>query len=200
MDGAYERFERALLVVALAGTFAVGCTSSRPFVWVGNLPPDDAARQIEAGDTIGVVVQNQQDLSGQFTVLENGTYAQPVVGQVPVEGLTEAEASKRLAGLLQGVVVDPKVTVSVVTPRPVNVSVLGEVGSAGSYTVPYDASILSVLAQAGGLSQYADRDGIYLIRTRPELIRIRFRYDDLKGGDPASTLFRLKDGDVIVVE
>ena len=189
------------LAVLLVGVGAcAACGPSRPYVWVKNFPADDGARRIQAGDTLAVAVKDQSDLSGSFTVRENGAYAQPVVGQIRVAGLTEAEASKRLAGLLDGIVVDPKVAVTVVTPRPVRVAVLGEVTTGGQYTVEYNESILSVLARAGGLSPFADRDGIYVIRKRPELVRIRFRYDDLKGGDPAATRFRLHDGDVIVVE
>lgn len=189
-----------MLVAALLAATASACAQNRPFVWVQSMPDVEVTRMIARGDTIGVVVQNQADLSGQFTVLENGAYVQPVVGQVSVAGLSEADASKRLAKALDGVVVDPKVQLSVVTPRPVRVSVTGEVQAPGNFNVVYDSTVLSVLAQAGGLTPFADGNGIYLIRTRPELIRVRFRYDDLKGGDPASTLFRLRDGDVIVVE
>lgn len=185
-------------VAVLAATSSCGPT--RPYVWVGSLPPDRMERIIQAGDQIGVLVQKQDSLSGTFTVLENGTYAQPVVGAVSVAGLSEAEASEKLAGLLEGIVVEPRVTVAVVQPRPVRVSVTGEVQSSGVYTMPHDSTVLAVLASAGGLTPFADRDGIYLIRTRPELIRVRFRYEDLAAAEPSSTLFRLHDGDVIVVE
>lgn len=190
---------RLLLVFAFS-LFVAACGSQRPFVWVKKLPPAEDVVRIEAGDTLAVAVKNQSDLSGSFQVLENGAYAQPVVGQIPVAGLTEAEASKRLADLLSGIVVDPQVTVTVTTRRPVRVAVLGEVSQGGQHDIQYDESVLSVIARAGGLSPFADRDSIFVVRKRPDLLRIRFRYDDLKGADPASTLFRLRDGDVIVVE
>lgn len=189
-----------LAVFALGAVALSGCGSQKPFVWVANLPDGEEVRRIQAGDTIAVAVKDQRDLSGSFPVRENGAYPQPVVGQVAVAGLTEAEASRRLANLLEGIVVSPKVAITVTTPRPVRVAVLGEVTTGGQYTVNFDESVLSVLARAGGLGPFADRDGIYVIRKRPELIRVRFSYDDLKGGDPAGTNFRLHDGDVIVVE
>lgn len=186
--------------LGLALALLVGCGSQRPFVWVQNLPPSDEVRKVQAGDTIAVAVKNQRDLSGSFTIRENGAYAQPVVGEVTVAGLSESEASKRLANLLKGIVVKPMVAITVVTPRPVRVAVLGEVNTGGLYQVQYDESVLSVIARAGGLTPFADRGGIFVIRKRPSLIRIRFRYDDLKGGDAASNAFELHDGDVIVVE
>ena len=191
----------ALVVGCLWVSVATGaCGSQRSFVWVENLPPSEEVRRIEPGDTIAVAVRDQSDLTGTFTVRENGTYPQPVVGDVRIAGRSEEEAGTHLAGLLRGIVVNARATVTVVTPRPVRVAVLGEVSSGGQYEVEYDESVLSVIARAGGLTPFADRDGIYVIRKRPDLVRVRFRYDDLKGGGKAATTFALHDGDVIVVE
>ncbi|MEO1227385.1 MAG: polysaccharide biosynthesis/export family protein [Myxococcota bacterium] len=185
---------------ALTLLLLTACASNRPFVWVQRLPAEETVRLIRNGDTIAVAVKNQKDLSGTFVVRENGAYPQPVVGEVAVAGLSEPAASKQLVQLLAEIVVKPQAAITVVKPRPVNVAVVGEVRTSGQFQVQYDASVLSVLARAGGLSPFASRDNIYVVRKRPQLLRIRFRYDDLKGGDPASTTFRLRDGDVLVVE
>ncbi len=182
------------------GVLLTACGTARPFVWVGDLPASEEARRIEPGDSIGVAVKGQDDMSGTFTVLENGTYLQPLVGPVSLAGATEAEAATRLANRLRGIVVDAKVTVTVITPRPVRVAVVGEVRTPSQFTVAFDESVLSVIARAGGLTPFANRDGIYVVRKRPRISRVRFRYEALRAGDPASTLFRLHDGDVVVVE
>jgi hypothetical protein len=39
-----------------------------------------------------------------------------------------------------------------------------------------------------------------VLRSRPEVVRIRFRYSDLTGGDAAALGFRFRDGDAVVVE
>lgn len=188
-------------VVFTAFVFSVvGCGTTSPFVWVGQVPPDNEVRKIATGDTIQVIVKAQAELSGDFVVSENGTYAQPVLGPTKIVGLSEVEAAEKVAQALASVVSAPEVTVTVTVPRPVRVSVTGEVNRDGTYTVQFDATLLSVLAVAGGLTPFADRNSIFIIRTRPKLMRIRFRYDDLKGGESASTLFRLRDGDVVVVE
>ena len=190
--------------VLLAGTLlvSVGCAGPQgPYTWVKDIPPGDQVRRIESGDTIAVVVRNQRELSGNFVVRENGAYAQPVVGQVRVAGMSEKDAAKFIAKLLgKDIVVNPRVDVTVISPRPVRVAVVGEVTTSGQYTVEANETLLSVLARAGGLSAFANRDAIFVIRQRPKLERIRFRYNDLKGADSKSTLFRLHDGDVIVVE
>ncbi len=187
-------------LLTLSLSLLAGCASAPPnYIWVHNLSDQVTARPIEPGDTVGVVVKGQAELSGKFTVLENGSYTQPVVGQVQVEGLTEAEASKRQANLLKGIVVKPMVSITVTRARPVTVSVIGEVGSGGQQQVLENETILSVLARSGGLSPFANQDMIFVVRKNPELKVIRFRYDDLVAGEPRSTYFKLRDGDVIVV-
>lgn len=193
---------RTPILLGLSGLLLVAsaCATSGPFVWVHEFKGQDDVRRIQAGDTIAVAVKGQQDLSGSHTVRPNGAYAQPVVGEVPVDGLTEAEAARKVVTLLKGIVVKPRVQVTVIKSRPVRVSVIGEVVNGGQFTAQFDESVLSLLARARGLSPFAKEDGIYVVRRRPDLIRVRFRYQDLKAVDPASTLFRLHDGDVIVVE
>lgn len=177
-----------------------GCQSTGPFVWVRDFPFQEQVRRIQPGDTLSIAVRGQADLSGTYVVRENGTVLQPIIGEVPITGLSEAEASKRFAGLLKGVVVKPRVVVSITKPRPVRIAALGEVTTPGQFEVEYDETVLSVIARAGGLTPYADRNSIYVVRKRPQVIRVRFRYDELKSGEPASSAFELHDGDVIVVE
>ncbi|MBX2813156.1 MAG: polysaccharide biosynthesis/export family protein [Myxococcales bacterium] len=171
-----------------------------PYVWVRDFPPTGQVRRIQSGDTLGVTVRGQSDLSGSYVVRENGTILQPLLGEVLVTGLTEIESAKRFATVLKGVVIKPKVSITILKPRPVRIAVTGEVGTPGNFTVEYDETVLSVIARAGGLTPYADRSGIYVLRKRPKLVRVRFTYDDLKGGDLASSTFELHDNDVIVVE
>jgi protein involved in polysaccharide export with SLBB domain len=54
-------------------------------------------------------------------------------------------------------------------------------------------------AAAGGLTDYADGDKVFVIRkSLPQ--RVRFRYSDLRSQDPKSVQFTLQAGDVVVVE
>ena len=131
--GGSSSLARAGAMVGLIVTLAAGCSSSAPYIWARNFPPAEGVRRIQAGDTIAVVVKGQADQSGSFVVRENGSFPQPVLGEVAVGGLTESEAAQRLAGLLKGVVVKPRVAVTVTKPRPVRVAVVGEVTRGGSF-------------------------------------------------------------------
>ena len=95
---------------------------------------------------------------------------------------------------------NPDVVISVRSLRTLQINVLGEVRTPGTFPIPYGEGVLTVLARAGGLTEYADTSAIYVLRQQPELLRVRLRYDDLVGGDPLSLSFKLRDGDTVVVE
>jgi polysaccharide export outer membrane protein len=139
-------------------------------------------------------------LSGTFVVGPDGGYVQPVVGTVSVSGLTTKEATQQLTARLAGILVRPQVTIAVTKRRPIRVSVIGEVQKPGRYEVPYDESLLSAISNAGGLTEFADPDSIYVVRREPHLLRIRFRFRDLAGPEVISARFQLHDGDVVVIE
>ncbi|MFO0722608.1 MAG: polysaccharide biosynthesis/export family protein [Myxococcota bacterium] len=190
---------RALVfVLSLAGA---GCANHHPFVWVDKLAPQGPQLyRIAVGDRLSVLVKNQQQLSGDFEVLPTGGYMQPLVGELSVTGMTLNEAGDLLKQRLQGIVNSPEVTISVRTLRTLQINVLGEVRQPGTFPIPFGEGVLTVLARAGGLTEFADSSAIYVIRQTPELLRVRFRYNDLIGGDPVALSFKLKDGDVVVVE
>jgi len=84
--------------------------------------------------------------------------------------------------------------------QPITVSVLGEVTKAGSYPLDPRATVAQVLASAGGLTEFASRDSIYVVRAGPPPVRVRFTYEEVSRGAPASAGFVLHDGDLVVVE
>ncbi|MEQ9496629.1 MAG: polysaccharide biosynthesis/export family protein [Deltaproteobacteria bacterium] len=190
---------RTLSVLGLA-LLTFGCSSTLPFVWVHDLPRDDNPAQIRPGDAISVVVKNQKQLTGEFKVGQQGTYVQPLVGTIRVAGLTPAAAAQQLAAQLDGIVVDPLVSVAITQPADLTIGILGEVKKPGTLQVPYGTNMLDIMARVGGLTQFADTEAIFVIRAKPRPVRIRFKYDFLIGGDPRSLSFPLRDGDVVHVE
>lgn len=179
---------------------ASACAASSPYIWVGDLAAQTAPRRIEIGDRIYVQVKDQASLSGEFAVRANGAYLQPIVGELDVVNMLPDDAAKMIAGKLTGIVVTPLVSVSISAPRSLRVTVIGEVRTPGTFELPTPDGVLGMLARAGGLTEFASHNGIYVLRTNPKRQRIRFRYSELTSGDPDSTQFKLRDGDVVVVE
>lgn len=188
-------------ILALAGL--TSCTHAMPFIWVDALPPaalaPDAYR-VQSSDLISILVWNQTKMSAEVKVRSDGQVTLPLIGDVAVAGLTPTGAAQVIERRLDGLVIDPKVTVTIREARPPAYSVVGEVKNSGSYPLPGGIGILQALATAGGFTEFADREAIYVIRRDPELKRIRFAYRRLAQADGRGVLFQLRDGDIIVVE
>lgn len=190
--------------LVMAGAMMGLCSCATvPYVWVDNLPPaamvPDAYR-IQPYDSISVLIWNQTKLSVDVKVRPDGQVTLPLLGDVAVAGLTPTGASQQIEHRLDGLVVDPKVTVTLKETQAATFSVVGEVKSSGTYPLQPAEGILQALATAGGLSEYAKSDGIYVIRRGPDLKRIRFDYDLLAHASGRGILFQLRDGDILVVE
>lgn len=195
-----------LLLLTLAG-----CATGE-FVWVDSIPDDMLPQQTEylisPGDVLNVRVFGQDNISGKVKVRSDGKISLPLLNDQVAAGLTPGMLAHMLVADLKTFVVSPVVTVVVEETHPFQVSVLGEVAKSGVYKLEPGADILNTLALAGGLTPYARRDGIYVLRrlqgsSRPastRALRIRFRYDALIRAEGRAAAFQLQDGDVLVVE
>ena len=113
-------------------------------------------------DRLRVDIFNVPEYSGEFFVLGDGAINLPVVGAIPVQGLTIQKASALLTSYFSRYVKRPIVTISVLAPRPVQFAIAGEVTRAGSYTIPFTLenrkfpSISQAIQLAGGTTQTAN--------------------------------------------
>lgn len=187
-----------LLPVVVTGS---GCATERPFVWVQTLPlPAESTVIVGPRDTISVDVRNQAALSGDFVVGDGGDYRHPTLGTIHVDGKTPADIARLLEDQLKELVVKPEVSVSLVRSAPVRVNVVGEVKTPGVYDLVRGRSVVAALAAAGWFTEFADRDRVFVVRLDNGEQRIRFRTRELTAAEPHAARFRLRDGDVVVVE
>jgi polysaccharide export outer membrane protein len=199
---------RWLCGVLGAGAVWLGLACSGPgtFVWVTQLPaeltsrPSEQGYVIRDGDVVSVRVFNQEALSTRAKVRSDGRIAVPVLGDVDVRGRRPTALKGELEARLKDYVNAPSVTVSVEEFQPITVSVLGEVTKAGSFALDPRATIAQVLASAGGLTDYASKDRIFVMRPAPQPIRVRFTYEDITRGSAPTAGFLLHDGDLVMVE
>ena len=197
------KWQSVWLAIAMTATAATGCSHALPYVWVDDLPPAALVPEpyrIAPNDSLSILVWNQTKLSGDAKVRTDGQLTLPLIGDIAVAGLTPAGAASQIEHRLDGLVVDPKVTVSVRESVAPAVSVVGEVKTSGSYPIGGNMTVLQALAAAGGLNEFANTDKIFVIRKLPELKRIRFTYDRLVNAEGRGVLFLLRDGDVVVVQ
>jgi protein involved in polysaccharide export with SLBB domain len=180
----------------------VGCATERPYVWIHDLPaiPAPGDGLIHPRDSLVVAVRDQPAMSGEFVVRDDGGCLLPTVGDIHVEGRTPAEVTAELKVRLKDLIVSPSVTVSVSKVAPIRVSVVGEVKTPGVFELNRDRTVAGALAAAGWVGDFAARDRVFVVRRPPGELRVRFPLAELTTPDPRTAAFRLRDGDVIVVE
>jgi polysaccharide export outer membrane protein len=114
-----------------------------------------AAYLLGPGDLLKITVFKNTDLSLDVRVSDSGSIGYPLVGAVPVSGLTLDAAEKKIAKMLQdgGFVVNPQISILLTQGFNDLVSVIGEVNKSGRYSTEQAGGHLSgMLASAGGIS------------------------------------------------
>jgi polysaccharide export outer membrane protein len=105
-----------------------------------------------------------QSVGGQFSILPDGTTTLGLIGTVQLNGLTIGQATRWLTSLYARQLVRPQLTLSLTNPRPVKVTVLGEVAKPGLYPLPIFSTPVSAIQTAGGVSLNADIRRVLLRR------------------------------------
>ena len=122
------------------------------------------ATQLGAGDRLQVTVFRHEGLSGEFALDGTGTLALPLVGQIAADALTTRELESTIERQLreQSYLVDPHVSIEVLTYRPIYV--LGEVAQPGQYEYVAGMTLVTAVALAGGYTYRADREDVIISR------------------------------------
>ena len=102
-----------------------------------------------------------------YQVEDDGTVTLPVIGHVPIAGLTRAEAARHIENLYRAALLkDPIIELKIVN---LQVTVLGEVRAQGNFPLVKDkTTLIEMLGQAGGLTDKADEKTIKIIRGDPK--------------------------------
>ena len=151
----------------MLGIIWLGACSSNGVPFCEGDPPTANATNgylLGPGDRVRVTVFGQPDLSGEFTIDGEGHIALPLVGVVAAAGLTTRQLEAEIADRLEkgGFLVDPQVTVELLTYRPIDV--LGEVNRPGSYEFREGMTATNAVALAGGYTYRADRSEVIIER------------------------------------
>jgi polysaccharide export outer membrane protein len=144
------------LIVALAGLTA--CQPPPPLA-----PPASPPWMLGAGDHLRIIVFEQNPLSGEFTVDEDGAVSLPLIGRIKIAGMLPADAERVITGQLgQGLVKNPKVNIDVLRYRPVYV--YGEVTKPGAYEFAGNLYVPASVTLAGGFTYRAKVDAVTITR------------------------------------
>ncbi len=120
--------------------------------------------RVGARDVLEIRVFDEEDLSKEAVVHENGTIGFPLIGAVAVTGHTSAEIEQLIrTRLAERYLVDPQVFVQVKEYRSRKAVVLGMVKEPGPYSLSGRTTVLDLVSQAGGVLENAARS-LVLVR------------------------------------
>jgi len=188
----------AALLMALGGCSAAQVLPE--YTWIDDYAQPvagEVAYVIVPGDLLSVRVEGQAGMSGRSRVRDDGNISLPFLNDVVAMDLTPLQLANRIQARLREYVVKPVVVVSLEETRPFEASVVGNVKKAGAFPVDARCGVLQALAAAGGLGEFADPDRIFVLRRGD---RIRFTYQALIQAERRAAAFRIRAGDVVVVE
>ena len=213
----------AYLVVCMA-VFFTACTSTKKIIYLQDVVPlkqqeiEQKYEVIIHGDDLLAIMVNSRDpelalpfnmpmvsyqlgsnAGGQQRVLgylvdTNGNIDFPILGEIHVEGLTRMQLTELIKNkLIEGdLIKDPIVTVQFLNFK---ISVMGEVGRPGSFTISGDRiTLLEALSMAGDLTIYGRRD-------RENNGKRTILFHDLRSADIFnSPCYYLQQNDIVYVE
>lgn len=188
----------------------------------GSAPTMDLVNQdayiLGPGDVLQLTLLDPgaSQLGGSFEILNDGSASLALVGNVVLDGLTLNQARLWLQSLYQRFLLRPDLNLQVTRPRPMQVSLIGEVERPGLYTLTASEAsltgagalsglptVVTALQRAGGLTLNADLSNVRLQRRLPgngqQLRETQLNLISLlKSGDKLQNPF-LFDGDTLLV-
>jgi len=163
------------------------------------LPSTNSQLILGPADIIRINVWKNIDLTQTVTIGPDGFISLPLLGDVHVAGMTANQLAQELKSKLASYVVSAPVTVSVVDIRSRQVFMTGQVGKPGGYPLIAPITVLQLIAQAGGLTTFANRKEIVDLRNAGGNVqRLKFNYNKAVHGDPKQNI-SLQPGDTVIV-
>lgn len=170
----FSRMHVALagVLLALPGCASVdrtiGAASDIEVAELTSLPAPDSNRAYRIGpqDVVEISVVGAEALSGTFLTDAAGNLQYPLLGTLPVAGLSPSEASRLIEDGLRGDYLrNPQVRL---LPKDIpanSFSIGGEIERPGAYPASGTLSLLRAVNIAGGLGDYARHDDVLIMRT-----------------------------------
>jgi polysaccharide biosynthesis/export protein len=165
---------------------------------------DRTARDYVIGpsDVIEIAVWNNEAVSRTVPVRPDGKISLQLINDVQAAGMTPMQLREALSQALASYVQNPEVSVIVREVHSFKVSVMGEVKEPGRFDLTGRVTVLDVLAMAKGLTQYADKNKIAVLRREQGVTRtIPVDYQRLVSNDSANARENIfvQPDDIVVV-
>lgn len=157
--------------------------------------------RIGAGDVLQISVWREPDASvPATTVRADGKISVPLIKEVDVMGLTAAEAEKVLTEKMSRYIHGADVTVIVKEVHSRKIYLVGGVKAVGALDLVGQMTVLQAITQARGLTDYAKRKQIYVMRSENgKQVKLPFNFEAVIKGEKMEQNILLLPNDTIVV-
>ena len=204
-----NRFANTLKVgLLLLATFLSGCSSNNTLP-SATLHPSNTANinsykyLIGSGDVLNIFVWRNPEVSGSFVVRPDGMITTSLVEDIKVSGQTPTELARSIEEILATYLRDPIVTVTVenfVGPFSEQIRVIGEAAQPRAINYTQHMTLLDVMIQVGGLTEFADGNDAVLIRIENgKQEQYQVMIDQLLKDGEISANVDMLPGDIIII-
>jgi polysaccharide export outer membrane protein len=151
-------------------------------------------------DVLSIVFWRDKDLSAEVVVRPDGRISLPLLNDVPAAGLTPDQLRALLTTEARRYVEEPTVTVIVKQINSRRVYITGQVEKPGPYPLTAPTSVLQLIALAGGLKEFADREHIIILRKQgARQVGYPFNYEQVVERRKLEQNIALEPGDTVLV-
>jgi polysaccharide export outer membrane protein len=191
------------LAMCLAAAIGV-CATATLRAQQGPPAESDPAYVIGPEDVLEIAVWGNTDVTRTVPVRPDGKISLPLLNDVQAAGLTPMQLRAALAGSFEHYMPAPMLSVIVREVHSFKVTVIGEVKTPGRYELRSRSTVLDVLAMAGGLSQYAARARITILRRDADAVReLPYDFEKISARSGPKNAgqenFCVQPGDIILV-
>jgi polysaccharide export outer membrane protein len=170
MDKFFTKSLKVVVALLLAQIISACSTNSLP---MATLHPSNTADinsykyLIGAGDVLNIFVWRNPEVSGSFVVRPDGMITTSLVEDIKVTGKTPTELARSVEEILGTYLKDPIVTVTVnsfVGPFSEQIRIIGEAAQPQAINYTQHMTLLDVMIQVGGLTEFADGNDAVIVR------------------------------------
>lgn len=192
-----------LLLGALISTnmAIVGCSS---IPYAPNVEPlSEFTYIIGPGDSLEMFVWGNPEITRSVSVRPDGKISFPLVEELSASGKTSYQLAREIEKELAKYIRDPLVTVIVgggLGPYSEQIRVLGQAGKPQAVNYKENMSLLDLMIQVGGLTQYAAGNRAIIVRKVNGIEQeFRLRIEDLIEGGDISANINVLPGDILII-
>ena len=125
---------------------------------------DERSYKLQVGDELELSFFALPALEKKCVIRADGRFCHSALGEVRARGLTLAQLQREIQRRARTELKNPSFHLGLLSYGKSEIAVLGEVGHQGKFPILPGASVLDVVAQAGGLNDKADPESASLLR------------------------------------